>query len=113
MSYNYLRIPKRLLLNEATQGRLSKKEIDSTINRLVTELQDFRYELTEISEKVYKCEHEYHKERWSCQRRVIGYVYVYERTCKHCGQQDIVTCKEESDAPEWASKALQRTYNNY
>lgn len=74
------------------------------------------YVLEKHSDLYYKnkgCVHkEFNKPTYTFQRRVIGYVFVYERVCKCCGYVEHKTVDEPKDKPEWAEQATERFYNN-
>jgi hypothetical protein len=90
------------------------EQLDETIDRLKVQLDDSRETLKLRINKLSSCEHEFKHPTYTVQRRVISYVNVYERQCKHCKYTETFQYSEESvgGLPIWTKNASQRYYNN-
>jgi hypothetical protein len=92
----------------------SVEELDQTIDRLKAQLEDSREVLKTRINKLSACEHVYNQPTYTVQRRIISYVTVYERQCKHCQYTETFQYSEDSvgGLPIWTKNAAQRYYNN-
>ena len=90
------------------------EQLDKTIDRLKVQLEDSRETLKLRINKLSSCEHEYKHPTYTVQRRIIGYVDVYEHQCKHCKYTETFQYSEESvgGLPIWTKNASRRYYNN-
>jgi len=107
-----LGVSVRNILRRAKQGYFND---DTQIDELVDMWEryvnsDLRTELKELHNKNKTCEHEYNSHWFTVQKRIFGFVTVYERQCKHCRYVD--THSPYNEKPEWHEKAKERYYNN-
>jgi hypothetical protein len=93
-------------------------ELDGLVNQLKDQLESNRSRWQEAITNRNTCQHsEFGKTTYTVQRRIMGYVTVYERSCKSCGYVDVFSLYSESEEksvlPDWTIKAEQRYYNNF
>lgn len=91
----------------------SPEQVDEVINSIIKDLDGFRSELKATIAKRNACNHdEFNDATYTVQRRLLCFVKVYERTCKHCTHQETVTVKDGDKPPKWGIYAKRMHYNN-
>ncbi len=95
------------------------EELDELIDRLKVQLEASKETLKLRINNLSNCQHEFKNPTYTVQQRVIGYVNVYERVCKHCRYTETFTQidhtidnSEVRELPSWTANASQRYYNN-
>jgi hypothetical protein len=100
------------------------KQEDLTEERLNLECENFISDLYRVKEHVIKlikikseCEHlEFSSPcDYTFQRRVVGYLHVYERRCLNCGYLQNYSYPYGGLAlakPDWTNNSIQRYHNN-
>lgn len=101
----------RNIYQDIKYGFNSVEELEKMIDECIGELMDTKpIALKALAERL-ECDHSFKDPTYTVQRRVIGYVTVYQRVCSDCGCIENVT-KETDGTPDWADGAKEQYYNN-
>ncbi len=95
-----------------------EREIKEAFNAYKLQVSKAKKEALESFRESNSCSHEeFTPPFYQLQRRVLGYVYVFQKECKCCGKKFSMSCGEDSpynerNHPEGYQGATERYYNN-
>lgn len=107
------------IIEDARNGGFeNEREITILINKHIAELRETRRATIKAFHESSNCTHENTSEPfYQLQRRVMGYVLVFQKSCNGCGKKFHETCGEDSpynekNPPKGYEGATERYYNN-
>ena len=89
------------------------KWVEVTLDVIAEGIAHFKEDILKQARQSAQCPHaEYLPATYTHQRRVVGYMFVYQHKCAACGNVETVQVRDEQDKPDWAADARQQYYNN-
>lgn len=89
------------------------KWVENTLDIIVEGITHFKEEVLKQARYSAQCPHaEYLPATYTHQRRVMGYMFVYQHKCAACGYVETVQVRDDKDKPDWAADARQEYYDN-
>jgi hypothetical protein len=105
------------LVQDAGQGYFEDvQEIESHFKELEGILEETRCRVIEEHIKFSECNHDAYKNPiYKHVKMVLGYIYVFEKSCTQCGYKETLKVKDfdKTNFPEGFEGAKEQFYNNY
>ena len=90
----------RTIYNRIYSGKYESKErILEQIDSYIQELMNSQEDLLQTYQQISECKHDFDLPSRSITERMIGFTFVYRRTCQRCGYEE--TAYEENGIPDW------------
>ena len=107
------RIAIRNISDSIRRGEFDKEsDVEKAINDHVTTVLNARDQLIAQFRLLDGCGHDFKNPTYSVQKRVLGFVTVYERKCNVCGYKEIFQQNDKESLPDWTDGATETYYNN-